>query len=169
MDMYSRKITKKMYDYLLKHIAEIQKAKDMLIKEYYSDNIVECRNFELFINDYISSVTNAIHESKIVACGENTCPFVIIGSIVQVQDMDYKEVNKYLITPPYSMYTAMDIDQASCLSPLGKALLLKGLNEKVNVQIPTGVLRYEIKSIELPALMEDEESSLQNITEKKGR
>ncbi len=142
-------ISKKVHDYLLEHLIEVEKEKDLIVKEYYSEDAVDCMNFESFFNNYISFIKNCIKNATVTTHVADECPFVIIGSIVEVQDIDDKEIYKYCITLPFSDNKDADIDCASCLSPLGKALLLKKVKEKVNIKIPTGTLHYTIKSISL--------------------
>jgi transcription elongation factor GreA len=148
--MPNGKISKKMYDYLIKHISEVEKQKDTLLKEYYAEDVEESMNMESFFRDYTLVVNEYLESMKVKDDDDAGCPFVIIGSIVEVQDIDDKEVYKYQIVPPFSKNAVTDADCASCLSPLGKSLLLKSINERVNVRIPTGILRYQIKNIRLP-------------------
>ncbi len=154
------RLTKGVRDYLLEHIAEIDKIKDSVLKKHYSDDIIEGNNFESFINSYISTINSIIDESKVSAQGNSSCPFVTIGSIVTVYDIEDDETYKYLVTAPYSAYSQVDADNASCLSPLGQALLLKKANEKVKVNVPAGTLHYIIKGIVIPELNKEEESAL---------
>lgn len=154
------KLTKSMRDYLLEHIAEIEKVKDSVLKKHYSEDVIEGNNFESFINSYISSITNIIDESKISARAKNSCPFVIIGSIVAVHDIDEDETYNYLITAPYSTYDKVDADNASCLSPLGQALLFKEVDEKIEVNVPAGTLNYVIKDIVVPKFSENQDPAL---------
>jgi transcription elongation factor GreA len=151
IEMSKGSISKKMYDFLIKHISEVEKQKDILIKDYYSEDMEESMNIEAFFRDYTVAINDYLDGVK--GAGDDdtaVCPFVIIGSVVEVQDIDDKETYKYQIVPPFSKDAVTDTDCASCLSPLGKSLLLKSINERVNVRIPTGVLRYLIKDIRLP-------------------
>lgn len=157
-----KKISQEMCDYLMKHANEVEKEKELIIKEYYSADAVESMNFDEFINNYIVFIRSTVRNADIKRCSGGECPFVIIGSIVEVQDIDDGEVYKYMITPPYSKNSRFDADNASCLSPLGKALLFKGLGERVNVEIPTGVLHYIVKSIELPEFAISEQRNVKN-------
>jgi len=150
--MDNKKISRKVYDYLLRHIRHVEEAVDALEKEYFFDDVTEGINFKNFISDYISSVRDIIDNATIDDCIEIKCPFVVIGSVVEVEDLDDNYTCKYLITLPFTRHEEVKIDQASCLSPLGRALLLRRLDEKVDVRIPAGKLNYVIRSIHLPEI-----------------
>jgi len=143
-------ISKEMFNFLSRHIEEIEKEKEILLKEYYSDNTEESMNVGDFFREYISSINDYLSSAQIMPDYADECPFVIIRSIVEVQDIDDMETYQYCIVPPYAKAEDVDMDCASCLSPLGKSLLLKRVDQKVKVQIPTGELRYVIKKITLP-------------------
>jgi len=136
-----------MYEFLSDHVIEVTREKTSLIEEYYREKVEESIEVEDFFKEYTSTISSFLNTVKIGAGNNNYCPIVIIGSIVEVQDVEDMEIYQYRIVLPYSKNTDMSVDHASCLSPLGKALLLKSINQQVNVQIPTGTLRYVIKKI----------------------
>ncbi len=143
-------LSKKVYDYLTWHVDEIEKEQELLFKKLYADETLESINFEEFFNDYLNSIKDYLSLVSIGSGGKNSCPFVIIGSIVDVYDSDDMEDYQYRIVLPYSNQQDSSIDCASCLSPLGKSLLLKKEKENVSIQIPTGELHYSIKKITIP-------------------
>lgn len=148
--MCKKSLLTELSDFLSDHIKETEKEKDLLLKEHYSENVEEGMDVEDFFREYTSAISLYLNTSKVNISNNAGCPFVIIGSIVEVQDMDDLETYQYCIVPPYSKNADMGIDNASCLSPLGKALLLKSINQQVKIEIPTGTLRYIIKKITIP-------------------
>lgn len=148
--MCKKSIFKEMSDFLSDHIREVEKEKDLLLKEYYSENVEESMDVEDFFREYTGTISSYLDTVKAGTDNVNSCPFVVINSIVEVQDIEDMETYQYRIVLPYLKDKDMSIDCASCLSPLGKALLLKGINQQVNIQIPTGTLRYVIKKITVP-------------------
>ncbi|TYQ12827.1 UNVERIFIED_CONTAM: transcription elongation factor GreA [Acetivibrio alkalicellulosi] len=151
-------ISKKVHDFLLNHIAYIEREKDMLIKQYYSEETQECINFEDFFKNYKSTIVNFLDNSTIDKNGITTCPFVLVDSIVDVYDLEDMESYSYNIVLPYKKQDESNVDSASCLSPLGKALLFKKINEKAQISIPTGVLHYRIEKISFS--QKDEENNI---------
>ena len=167
MEMCKKSISRKMFDFLLDHVTEVEREKNSLIKEYYSENVEESMDVEGFFKEYTSTIGSFLNTVKVGTGNDNDCPFVIIGSIVEVQDIDETETYQYRIVLPYSNKADMCIDCASCLSPLGKALLLKSVTQQVNIQIPTGTLHYIIKKATVPEQLISKYNKEQKINDNK--
>jgi len=150
MEMFKNSTSKKISVFLYEHIKKIEREKDLLFKEHYSENVEESMEVQEFFREYIDYINNYLGNIKAGTDDINSCPFVIINSIVEVQDMEDMETYQYRIVFPYSEEKDVSIDCASCLSPLGKALLLKSIGQQVNIQIPTGTLHYVINKITIP-------------------
>lgn len=149
--MCKRVISKWMRDFLIAHLSEIEKKKEDLLKKHYSDNMKDSIEFEESFKEYYEKVRNFINTAEIEDISiEDESPFVIIGSIVEVEDMEDNETHRYRIVLPYEKTTDKNMDCASCISPLGKALLLKTPRQRVNIRIPTGTMSYVINKITLP-------------------
>jgi len=143
-------LSRSTFELLVKHLREIEEEKDRIIEEYYP-NITEDRDeFNHLISTYIKEVENYISKAEVKDTIGEDCPFVIIGSIVEVEDLTYNETEKFQVVSPFINKLSSNWDCASYLSPLGKALLLKRVNEKVEIETPAGKSAYRIKSIKLP-------------------
>lgn len=145
--MCRNSISKRMYEYLSNHIIEVESREAILIEEYYKENVEESIAVEDFFTEYTKGINNFLHTISIDEDNSDYCPIVIIGSTVEVQDLDDMQIYKYRIVYPYSEHTDKNIDYASCMSPLGKAILLKSVNHQANIKIPAGTLHYIIKSV----------------------
>ncbi len=144
-------VSKAIFEQLVKHLVDIEEEKDLVIERYYSDPTQDKDEFEILISDYIKEVESYMLKAKVVEGIEhNTCPFVIIGSIVEVEDLKDREIEKFKIVSPFSHQGDIRSDYASYLSPIGKALLLKQMQEKVSIETPMGKINYQVKSIQLP-------------------
>lgn len=121
-------ISEQMKSFLSTHAADIENGKAVLLKEYYSDHAELSMEVGTFFKEYVDGIHNYLTNAKIVKNDDGHCPFVIIGSIVEVQDTADMEIYKYHIVLPYTKQTGSEIDSASCLSPLGKALLINYAN-----------------------------------------
>ena len=64
---------------------------------------------------------------------------------VLVKDLDDDEEIEYTLAPPDE--TDVDNDVISIKSPIGKALLGKAVGETVEIQVPRGMIKYEIVKI----------------------
>lgn len=143
-------LSEKMFDYLSCHGKEIAREHKLLLKELYTEETQESINFEAFFKEYLSNMDSYLTTVNVIADTKDDCPFVIIGSIVEVHDLLEKEDYQYHIVLPYKQQKNTNIDNASCLSPLGKALLFKRKEEHVKIQIPAGELHYSVNKIIVP-------------------
>ncbi|MGE4284347.1 MAG: GreA/GreB family elongation factor [Clostridia bacterium] len=143
-------VSKQMFEIMVKHLVNIEEEKEQVLGKYYPD-ITEKRDaYEAVITEYIKKIEGYISNYKVDDAIKSACPCVIIGSIVELEDLQYNEIEKYQIVSPFESKMAFKTETASYLSPMGKALLLKRPNEQVNVETPMGKFAYIIKSIEVP-------------------
>jgi transcription elongation factor GreA len=145
-------LSERMYRILTDHIAEIEREKEPILKSLFSENAETAMQSEAFFRDYIDKLEGYLKKAEAKADGDDTCPFSIIGSIVEVKDVEDSEVIKCRIVLPYAGKSANDIFDASCLSPMGKAILLNPVGSRVTVRTPAGQVRYEIISISVDDL-----------------
>ncbi len=93
----------------------------------------------------IAELGNKLSQVRIIDDEDIPKDKAFIGAIVTVVDLDTKEKSVYtLVSPEESDY---DQGKISITSPIGKALLGKDVNAKVEIQVPVGVLKYKIKKI----------------------
>ncbi|HOJ12268.1 MAG TPA: GreA/GreB family elongation factor [Clostridiales bacterium] len=148
--MYYNISNDRMLESLNSHVKKVREGKEMLINEYYREETEESIKLSIFLKEYVSSLNNYINSTKSNNESGMIQPVVTIGSIVTVKDLDDNKIYRYQIVLPFLTNLNSDHDDASCLSPLGKALLLKTIDEKVEIEIPAGTLRYVVKSITPP-------------------
>jgi transcription elongation factor GreA len=69
------------------------------------------------------------------------------GSLVRLKDLDYEDELEYAIVGP--LEADVEKDRISYESPLGQALMGKGVGEEVEVKGPTGVTsRFEVIALD---------------------
>ena len=144
--MIKVKLSKTIFENLVKHLVEIEDGKKKLLKEYYPEQSTERNEIEMLIEVYIKHVEQLIRNASKSQTTDNKIPFVTIGSEVKIQDLFDQEIFEYRIVSPFHSVSAGDI---SYLSPVGKALLLKKVDDEIEVKAPGGLFRYKIKSIQL--------------------
>ncbi|HHV72540.1 MAG TPA: GreA/GreB family elongation factor [Clostridia bacterium] len=144
-------VSKEIFELLEKHLVDIEEEGEQILEKYFPDITAERDSFTKLLTNYIKQLEKYISKYEVSERAENNCPFIIIGSIVEVEDLESKEVEKYQIVSPFENNLEVDFDFASYLSPLGKALLLKKIDDKVEVETPMGKFTYKVKSIEIPA------------------
>jgi transcription elongation factor GreA len=88
--------------------------------------------------------------SRAYIVDKNTLPVdaVVFGVRVRVKDLDLEEEESYQLVGPGEE----DYDQNKILttSPIGQGLLGKKQGEIAEIQVPRGILRYEILEISFP-------------------
>lgn len=144
-------ISRATYEYLVQHIVNIEDEKNNVINEFYPEETIEKKEFENFIADYISSIESFLEKASHNNRTDLHLPFVTIGSIVEITEVDSGESSTIQIVSPFFDKNFIKMDCASYLSPVGKALLLKRVNDKVRVSTPIGEFNYTVKSIKIPA------------------
>ncbi|NLN42121.1 MAG: GreA/GreB family elongation factor [Clostridiales bacterium] len=136
-------------DFLNEHLKKIESTKNHILKEFYDDRTEDRDNFQSIFYQYTSHIRSFMAADADITKNEQW-PFVLIGSIVEVEDLDYNSIDKLKIVPPFYEDKTTELECASCLSPVGHALLLKKIGDKVAVKTPLGDCNFMIKSIDLP-------------------
>jgi transcription elongation factor GreA len=147
MEMQQTVLSERMFKILSNHVAEIEREKELIIKGFYADNAATGMDSEIFFRDYTARIEEFLKNVQTKKDGQDSCPLSIIGSTVEVRDTKDMEVLSFQIVLPFTNKLHPDMNQASCFSPMGKALLLRQVGSKVAVMTPGGQVEYEIISI----------------------
>jgi len=143
-------LSRPIFDMFVKHLVDIEEERDRIMDEYYPNITEERDKFKQLIGTYINKIEGYISNVQIQKTASEVCPFVIIGSIVEIEDLNDEETEKIKIVSPFINKVTMNGNCASYLSPMGKALLLRKLEDRIDIETPAGKSTYIIKSIELP-------------------
>jgi len=135
------------YNYLIQHLVNVEDEKINVINEFYPDETLEKIEFENLLDDYIAYIESFLKKASNNNQTGLQLPFITIGSIVEVLEVESGELSTIQVVSPFFNKTTIDTDCASYLSPVGKALLLKKVNDKVKVLTPIGEFSYTVKSI----------------------
>ncbi len=134
------------FENLIKGLANIESDKDRLLDEYFPKPSKERIEFRELLDNYIKQIDYVIRNAGVREKADNSFPFVIINSVVEVEDLENQDICHFRIVPPFH---DTESDGVSYLSPVGKTLLLKKVGDNVIIKAPGGVFRYKIKSIKL--------------------
>ncbi len=129
------------------HLAEVENEKNRIFDQYFPEPSRERYDFEDLYESYIEKLDALVQNATKTDQYSSEIPFVTIGSTVEVHDLNNDENITYRIANP-SIDTIGPGD-VSCLSPVGKSLLLKKPGDKVDVIAPGGLFRYRILSVKL--------------------
>lgn len=136
---------------LTEHLKDVQINKGRIIDEFFPEVTEERQKFETLMALYISEVDNFIKTAQPADTKEDSLPFVIMGSEVEVLDKGNNRNFEFRVVAPFkSQRESHNTFDVSCLSPVGKSLLLKKLGDTVEVKAPGGVFHYKIKCIRFP-------------------
>ena len=147
--MSSPTLSAEVFNNLRMHLAELEDVKYRLIDECFPEPSKERNEFEVFMAEYIKSLNHLLAKSGKAIAPESNLPFVVIGSEVEIQDLNDQEVYQHHIVNP--LKNSIKPGDVSFLSPVGKSLLLKRVGDVIEVKAPGGVFKYRIKAIRLPA------------------
>ena len=105
----------------------------------------QAKNEQAQLEERIAKLEMILRNAKLIDDEDITTDVVSIGSKVTVKDLEYDEEMEYTIVgsaeaDPYE-------GRISNESPLGSALLGYKIGEIVEVNVPDGVIKYEIVNI----------------------
>jgi len=149
MEMRKTVLSERMFKILTDHIAEIEREKENIIKGFYADNAATGMDSEIFFREYTAKIEEFLNSVQVKKDAPDNCPISIIGSTVEVKDTEDSEIISYEIVLPFTKKADMNMNQASCFSPMGKALLLQQTGNKVSIMTPGGQVEYKILNITL--------------------
>lgn len=132
---------------LAKHLVRIEEERDGLLDQLFPHICRERTDFEQQLDQYVQQINGLIKTAKKSDKADNTLPFVVIDSDVTVLDLSrQRPLNFHVIGPCPGNKASGCI---SCLSPVGRSLLLRKVDDEVSVEAPAGVFKYRIQSIQL--------------------
>lgn len=135
------------YENLLAHLVDFEERRSQMINLYFPDFNKPREEFEILINNYINDLEAVVENVLFSDETNNDFPFVCLNSEVEIEDTEELETYRYKIIAPETGRNGNNC--ITILSPLGKALLCRTVQEVFTVNTPSGVYRYRIKSIKL--------------------
>lgn len=105
----------------------------------------DAKNEQAFIEGRILMIEKMLRNSRVVDESSVNPDVVYIGSHVKVKDLDADEEWEYTVVG--SAEADPGENKISNESPVGKALLGRGVGDVLTVEVPAGTLRFEIVEI----------------------
>lgn len=106
----------------------------------------DAKNEQAFIEGRIKEIENMLRNARIVTDDEITGETVNLGTTVELRDKETQEEFAYTIV---GSAEADPLNfKISNESPIGKAILGHSVGDVVKVEVPSGLMEYEILSIE---------------------
>lgn len=138
-------LTQQTRENLIQHLVNFEENQDEVINDYFPHLNQERLDFTEKVNQYKKSLEELLQHVEIAAKDSDSFPLVIIGSKVTIRDLDNQETYVYCISDP--SLDSFCFSDVSYISPVGKALLLKKVGDRVTVNTPAGQFKYEILNI----------------------
>jgi len=111
-----------------------------------SSEYEDAKNEQAFIEGRILALEKTLRQARLIEDDDITTDRVSLGSRVVLRDV---EINKEItFTIVSSAETNPKERKISDESPVGRAIIGKPINSEVEVQVPAGIARYRIVSIE---------------------
>ncbi len=130
---------------LVKQLAELEEGKNKLVDEFYPlpsrDREEFCRLLDEYLQKVESLVTSTAPQKT---CHDNSVPFVTLDCAVEVKNLDNGQTFNWQVVMP--LQSKLGKGCVSCLSPVGKSLLLSQAGETITVNAPRGIARYQVLS-----------------------
>lgn len=105
----------------------------------------EAKNEQAFMEGRIVTLENMLRNVRVIDDEEISTDVVGIGSTVKILDVEYDETTVYTIVGFAEADPSKN--KISNESPVGRALIGQQIGDKVNVEVPDGVIEFEILEI----------------------
>ena len=105
----------------------------------------DAKNEQAFMEGRILELEKMIRNAKVIDEDAHQEGTVTVGSLVKVKDIEFDEINEYRLggtgeADPMN-------NRISNESPVGRALLGRKKGEIVDVEVPAGIIKYEILEV----------------------
>ena len=153
-------LTKPVFEWLIEQLVFIDETSGELARFIYPDSAVEQEKMKLFFESYVEKIESVLKKVNIVDSIEeysnterlNEFPFIIIGSQVKMTNLSDSSQLTYVIVYPVDDSQKQLNNELSCISPLGKELLLKDVKSELTIKMPEGVTRLKLDCIKLSSV-----------------
>jgi transcription elongation factor GreA len=140
-------LTKDAFDSIVANLLEIEEGFNALFEEFFPEPTPEAEETKQKLKSYLERMDETLRNITIDATAKNEFPFVIINSEVMVEEAGSQGIYRYKLVSP--LKDRSEIYEISFLSPMGKALFLKKVNENIVVEAPGGNYQYKVLSVRL--------------------
>ena len=103
-----------------------------------------------FVEGRLGEIRGKLNFSKVVDCTQIPCDRVAFGTVVTLRNLETQKKVVYQLLGPYD--ADLTDNSISMLSPIGDALIGLAVGEKVSVNVPRGVIHFELLDIAASAI-----------------
>jgi len=130
---------------LVQQLTELEERKASLINNFYPLPSREREEFARLLDEYLQRIEALVNTASLQEnSNDNSLPFVTIDCAVEVKNLDNGQIyNWHVVIPAESKVSKGCV---SCLSPVGKSLLLSRTGDTITVNAPRGTAHYQVLS-----------------------
>ncbi len=141
-------LSKKVFAELSRQVNDFKKNQNAILDNSTLVPPQERKEYQHLFTQYIDQLEHLLNNAPISDSADHHLPFVTIGSVVELENLQNKRTNKIMVTFPLpNLSNPGKMRQTSYNSPIGRALFLKNPGEKLEVNAPGGLFQYQVKSI----------------------
>lgn len=100
---------------------------------------------QAFIDSKITELKSTIGKSEVIDVEAGPADNVVFGKTVLLYDLQTDDEKEYQLVGPYE--SDPENGRISVVSPLGQALIGKGVGDEIEVKTPAGLQEFEILEI----------------------
>lgn len=105
----------------------------------------EAKNEQAFVEGRIATLENMLKNAKVIDEEDVNTDVISVGATVKVKDLEFgDELEITIVGSAEADPTHMKISNEA---PIGRGLLGHRVGEKVDIQIPDGIISYEVLEI----------------------
>lgn len=105
----------------------------------------DAKNEQAFIEGRIITLEKMLRNARIISAHEVDTTNIGIGTTVVIKDLEFGDIMEYTIVGTAEADPVEN--KISNESPVGRALLGRGIGDKIEVNVPVGAIQYEILEI----------------------
>jgi transcription elongation factor GreA len=140
-------LTNKAFNSLLANLVELEEGMGEIIEVFFREPSKEAEDLKKVLKDYVRWMDEMVKRITIAATSDNEFPYAVIGSEVIVAEKGGGGTYSYRLVSP--LRNKGGSNEISFLSPMGKAMLLKKINQNFIVEAPGGNFEYTILDIKI--------------------
>jgi transcription elongation factor GreA len=140
-------LTKTAFNLLLSNLLKVEEGTNEIIDGFFGKRSKETEELKQLLNEYVRLLDSVLPNITTVTTAANYFPYVVVGGEVIVEDAGSGETCCYKLVSP--LKNNIGFHEISFLSPMGKALMLKKVNDRFIVEAPGGNYEYKVLSIRI--------------------
>ncbi len=150
-------LTRKGLEQLQEELDHLRTVKRAEIKERLKEAIAlgdlsenseydDAKNEQAFMEGRILELEKMIRNAKIIEDDVQQAGVVSIGTLVRVRDVEFDEINEYRLVGTVEADPMNN--RISNESPVGRALLGHKSGDRIDVEVPAGIIKLEVLDVQ---------------------